>query len=556
MTVVTVRYDGTSTGEGPVTLGQANMILCIRRDDPDQINKHAVWPVPPGATVPEALGALRRLAERHESLRTTFAVDGRQAVHAAGSFEVTLVEAGPDDQLDAKADELARLDRPRPFDLAADFPLRFTLLTQDGQPARLAVVVCHTSADGAATSILFEEWYTLLSGAELAALSAPTPLEIAEAEHSAAGRRRTAASLKHWEKILLTSPAAVFADSGLTGPADQLATLAIRSQEAARQLEAACARTGASHSSVLLGVFAALVAHRADQPQLAMAALSANRHRAQLATHVGTLAQDALIALDAGVGDLDELIGRTKAAAFAGYWHSTLDAPRIWELVEDAAHQRGARWNRQVVVNDLSLTVPEAAARARPLPTAEPELSWYPDEPVPVRVMMNIWRVSEVVEISLHTCPQVLDRQESELFACGLLKLVAAVAEGPVELSRLTELTGLERRVRVGEWEEVDGSRIDLAAVRTLLADALGADLAAEVAVRDGRLTAWLDAGDRPLTPAKVHRAVVAALPGRETAMAPQYYVLRGAAPAEGSGRETGPAAVAGLPGTPVGALG
>ncbi|MGW4649955.1 condensation domain-containing protein [Kitasatospora sp. NPDC004289] len=542
MSVVTVRYDGGSTGEGPVTLGQANMILCIRRDDPDQINKHAVWPVPPGATVPEVLTTLRRLAERHESLRTTFAVDGRQAVHAAGSFEVTLTEAAPEDQLDVRADELARLDRPRPFDLAVDFPLRFTLLTRDGKPTRLAVVVCHTGADGAATSVLFEEWFTLLSGAELPPVSAPTPLEIAAAEHSAAGRRRTTASLKHWEKILLTSPAAVFADSGLTGPAEQLATLAIRSRAAAESLDAACHRTGASPSSVLLGVFAALVAHIADQPRLALAALSANRHRAQLATHIGTLAQDALIAVDARADGLDEVIGRTKAAAFAGYWHSTLDAPRIWELVEDAAHQRGARWNRQVVVNDLSLTIPEAAARSRPVPSAEPELSWYPDEPVPVRLMMNIWRVREVVEISLHTCPQVLDRQESELFARGLLKLVAAVAEGPVELSRLTELTGLAPRKRVGEWEEVDGSWIDLAAVRTLLAEALGPGVTATVAVREGRLTAWIDPGERPLTPAKVHRAVVAALPGRETAMAPQHYVVHGAVPAEGSGRDGGAA--------------
>ncbi|KQV12073.1 hypothetical protein [Kitasatospora sp. Root107] len=106
MTVITVQYDGGSSGSGPLTFGQDNMILCIRRDDPDQINKQAVWPVPPGAGLPEVLAVLRQLAERHESLRTRFPSDGpgggtRQVVHAAGSFRVTLVEAGPEGELDA-----------------------------------------------------------------------------------------------------------------------------------------------------------------------------------------------------------------------------------------------------------------------------------------------------------------------------------------------------------------------------------------------------------------------------------------------------------------------
>ncbi|WP_082629770.1 condensation domain-containing protein [Kitasatospora sp. Root187] len=545
MTVITVQYDGGSSGSGPLTFGQDNMILCIRRDDPDQINKQAVWPVPPGAGLPEVLAVLRQLAERHESLRTRFPSDGpgggtRQVVHAAGSFRVTLVEAGPEGELDALADELARKDRPAAFDLAADFPIRYTLLTRDGRPVRLAVVVCHSAADGAATSRLFEEWYTLLSGGELAPPSAPTPLEVAESERTPVGRRRATASLRHWEKILRTSPQAVFADSGITGPPGRVATLAIRSPSAAAALAAAAQRTGASPSSVLLGIFAALVAHRAAQPKLVIAALSANRHRSQLVGYVGTLAQDALLAVDTAAENLDEVIGRTKAAALAGYWHSTFDATRIWELIEDVAHLRGSRWARQVVVNDLSMTIPDAAAQARPMPYTDPELSWYPEEEVPIRVMLNIWRVKDCVELSLHTCPQVFDRVDSERLARGLLTLVEAAAAGPVALDRLTALTGLAPGVRDGEWESVDGSWIDLAAVRELLTHALGARVRPRVAVENGRLTARLDAGPTALTPAGVHLAVLAALSERQTAMAPQYYVIDGAVPAEGSGRDGG----------------
>lgn len=159
---------------------------------------------------------------------------------------------------------------------------------------------------------------------------------------------------------------------------------------------------------------------------------------------------------------------------------------------------------------------------------------------MPVRVMLNIWRVRDCVELSLHTCPQVFDRADSERLARGLLTLVEAAANGPVALDGLTGLTGLEPGVRDGEWESVDGSWIDLAAVRELLTATLGAETRPVVTVADGRLTARLDAGTSALTPAEAHRAVLAGLSGRQTAMAPHHYVIDGAVPAEGSGRDGG----------------
>jgi hypothetical protein len=165
------------------------------------------------------------------------------------------------------------------FDLAADFPLRFTVVTRDGRPVRMAVVVCHSGADGASTVMLMQEWHLLAAGKELPPSTARTPLQVAATENSDLGRRRGRASLKHWERVLRTSPQAVFAESRLTGPPDTVSVLILRSREAAADLEAASRRTGATPSTVLLAAFAALVAHRADQPELVIAALSANRHR-------------------------------------------------------------------------------------------------------------------------------------------------------------------------------------------------------------------------------------------------------------------------------------
>ncbi|MFE2722717.1 condensation domain-containing protein [Kitasatospora sp. NPDC059327] len=580
---IIVRYSGASSGFGPLTLGQDNMIRCIRRDRPEQINKESVWPVPDGVTVPAALDALRRLVERHDSLRTVFpagpgpeSFPKRQLVCGEGEFTVTVrapagrstegsegsesveglegsegvdaFEGFAESGIDALADEVGRADVAVPFDLAAGPRLRFTLLVEADRVLRLIVVVCHAGADGAATTLLIRDWLALAAGKELPPVTARTPLEVAAVEQSDQGRRKAAAALRHWRKVLSAAPQAVFADSRITGPPDGVAAVVLRSRTAAADLAATSRRTGASPSVVLLAVFAALVARRADRTDLVMSALSANRQRAVMADHIGTLAQDALLALDTDTDDLDELIGRAKAASLAGYWHSTLPAGEVWALIEDIAHLRGSRFPRQVVVNDLSLTIPEAMSEARPAPTSDPELTWLPDQPVAVRVMLNILRISGSLEFALVACPQVLDREETGRFALAVPAVLEAAARGPVPLADLPALTGLGGAVRAGAWQRIEGSWVDLDAVRALVADALGS--ATRVEFADGRLVARIASAEPELTPSLAHRRVIGALPGRDTAMAPQHYVVHAAADpalpphwgelavvAEGSGR-------------------
>ncbi|MFJ9950892.1 condensation domain-containing protein [Kitasatospora sp. NPDC091207] len=552
---IIVRYSGASSGFGPLTLGQDNMIRCIRRDRPEQINKESVWPVPDGVTVPAALDALRRLVERHDSLRTVFPAgpgpDGfpeRQLVCGEGEFTVTVrAPAGRSVEgsegvaafeafegfdgsggIDALADEVGRADVAVPFDLTAGPRLRFTLLAEADRVLRLIVVVCHAGADGAATTLLIQDWLALAAGQELPPVTARTPLEVAAVEQSDQGRRKAAAALRHWRKVLSAAPQAVFADSRITGPPDGVAAVVLRSRTAAADLAATSRRTGASPSVVLLAVFAALVARRADRTDVVMSALSANRQRAVMADHIGTLAQDALLALDTDADDLDELIGRAKVASLAGYWHSTIPAGEVWALIEDIAHLRGSRFPRQVVVNDLSLTIPEAMSEARPAPTSDPELTWLPDQPVAVRVMLNILRISGSLEFALVACPQVLDREETGRFALAVPAVLEAAARGPVPLAELPALTGLGGAVRAGAWQRIEGSWVDLDAVRALVADALGA--ATRVEFADGRLVARIATADPELTPSLAHRTVIGALPGRDTAMAPQHYVVHAAA--------------------------
>src|SRR4030081_656026 len=67
-----VRFTGSSQRSGPLTMGQSNMLLCMKTDKPAHINVSAVWELPPGTDLDRIAETLVALHARHETLRTTF----------------------------------------------------------------------------------------------------------------------------------------------------------------------------------------------------------------------------------------------------------------------------------------------------------------------------------------------------------------------------------------------------------------------------------------------------------------------------------------------------
>jgi hypothetical protein len=280
----------------------------------------------------------------------------------------------------------------------------------------------------------------------------------------------------------------------------------------------------------LLAAYTALVAHLADQQTLVVATLAANRNRAALAGHVGALAQDALLSVQVPLtdpaADFDGLVRHAQAAALGAYWHATFDARQLWALIDRVAHERGARYVRHMVLNDLSSTVPDEAVAGYQAPTADPELVWLPPESTPTRIMLDVWRLRGEVALGLHLDPQLFPREQGEQLGRALLHLIEVAGERNFPLGELPELTGMPRarRDRPG-WRRVGSSWVELAAVAALVREAL--DLDAEITFADGELTATLElpAGSA-VTPAEAHAAVVATLAHHHTALAPQHYVL------------------------------
>ena len=111
-----------------------------------------------GPVDPDALtGALAAVVERHQVLRTRIAeVDGqpRGELGSAADFQIDRASVPDQQALDTRLAELSR----RPFDLAADLPLRATLLELDGtEMTVLALVVHHIAFDGWSVGVLAQE---------------------------------------------------------------------------------------------------------------------------------------------------------------------------------------------------------------------------------------------------------------------------------------------------------------------------------------------------------------------------------------------------------------
>ncbi|MFD8643443.1 condensation domain-containing protein [Streptomyces zaomyceticus] len=547
---LTVAYTGGEERRGPVTMGQANMIRCMLRDEPEHINIHDVWPVPEGTRTEAAIEALRALAARHEALRTTFphapgVAPSEQVVAPEGTFTVTVLESdehpgGPA----ARAEALARQARAERFHLDRDFPLRISVVTLAGAPVYVAMAASHAVTDVGALAVLKEEWLSLLAGETLPPLDSLTPLDLAAQEAAPAGLRKSEASLRYWERIIRGGPQAMFAEPGAEGTEVRVPQLTLRSRRAARALALVAERTGGLPSTVLLTAWCALVAHRTAQTACVAAVPTSNRYQSRLTRSVNTLSQDALLSLDVRVPTFDALLKKSWGGALDAYRHSRFDAVRLWEMIGRATFERGSQFARDVVFNDVS-TLPSTVADVaspRPEETVGPELelSWGPEQVLPTRVLTFVYATEPLIHLALWADPALFGRAEAEGFLTGLVRLLEAAATDDVPLSSLTEVTGVRPVERGPLWCRVDGSWTSPPLVAETLSGALGG-LPVHVTVEasyaylpaERALTAFIAAGDGPLTPAEAHTALMDALPGRPGVLAPRRYVIVQNPPAE-----------------------
>ncbi len=111
--------------------------------------------------------ALRAIVQRHAVLRSTYRRAGEDIVQvpgAADAFCLSRIAADDDAAADADVADLSAA----PFDLAAELPLRATLITRGADRARLSLVFHHIAFDGWSYHLFLDELSAAMAGKDVA----------------------------------------------------------------------------------------------------------------------------------------------------------------------------------------------------------------------------------------------------------------------------------------------------------------------------------------------------------------------------------------------------
>ncbi|MEV4806268.1 condensation domain-containing protein [Nonomuraea sp. NPDC049421] len=355
MATASVRFSGTRDGEAPLTWGQRLMWRAVHLMGPSQSFLNCPWvlPVHGRRDLPTVLNALRRMLERHESLRTTFTdtPDGPvQRVARTGELTVELVRSGPEGPLGTAAriaDELGTTV----FEHGADLPLRCVIVLADGRPRALAFAFSHLAVDFQALSLLSAEWRALLRGDTL---PAPPwqPMEQAALEREEPFLARSRRSIRYWRKVLETVPLEVFDHPPGEPEEPRFIEVGMESVALAAAAVRLAERLTISTTSVLIAACATVLAVTSGRPRAVMQLVHSNRRDPRTRPLVATVGQDALLVLDLpGTGFTDTCLAAHHSALMA-YRNAHYDPFEMRAMREEIGRIRGGEPDLDAFFND------------------------------------------------------------------------------------------------------------------------------------------------------------------------------------------------------------
>ncbi|HEX2207723.1 MAG TPA: amino acid adenylation domain-containing protein, partial [Longimicrobium sp.] len=290
--------------------------------------------------------ALAELVRRHEALRTRLVLAGGapvQVVDAAGDVHLPILDltgaADAEAELRARASALAA----RPFDLAADHPLRMALARMAADEHALLLVIHHTAIDGWSLSLLYRELDALYSAFARGAGSPLAPLPVRYGDYAAWQRARLdgdalAAELAWWRERLagllevleIPSDRPRAAAMSHRGGVHRLAW----DREMTDALRELSRREGATLFMTLLAGFQALLHRWTGEADFAVGSPVAGRTRPEMEGLVGLFINTLVLRADVGAEpDFRELLRRVRETTLAAWAHQDVPFERLVDAV-------------------------------------------------------------------------------------------------------------------------------------------------------------------------------------------------------------------------------
>ncbi len=339
----------------PLSFAQSRMWFIDQLQGPSPIYNMAVALRLGGRLDVGALGAaLGDVVGRQESLRTLFtAVQGvpQQQVVPAERVDVgwEVVDAGgwPADRLAEAIGAEAR----RPFDLAAEIPLRAQLFGVGADEHVLVVVVHHIAADGWSITPLVRDLGVAYASRCAGRAPGWAPLAVQYVDYTlwqraqlgdlADGDSRIAAQLGYWQQALAGMPERLVLPTDRPYPpvADYRgASVALSWPAQVQQRVAGLARAhNATSFMVLQAALAVVLAKLSASPEVAIGFPIAGRRDPALDELVGFFVNTLVLRVDLG-GDpsVAELLAQVRARSLAAYEHQDVPFEVLVERLNPA----------------------------------------------------------------------------------------------------------------------------------------------------------------------------------------------------------------------------
>jgi hypothetical protein len=343
---LTMRFAMNAEPATPMTFGQLSTWV----DDQNSAGRrfHAIdpiiTPVNASMSVAHVLGALHELRARHESLRTTYdffhGARPWQAVHPndARDLPVQCISAASGLPLQSVALEIAIKMRENPFNLAAKESWRAAIITADGRPVQVILVLHHLAADLWAARLLDKDFRAILKGDLLG--PAETPRELAMAQNSERWRERRQAT-EQYQRTVLTKVARGSGLPMISSP--EAAIMAVLRSSVALPAAAALARSlSITLPSLLLAAYAYAAHQKTHMDVILLRVMFSNRSYPGTTNLVSSMNQTVPIVSERRVAEpFGQFAKRIYWASLQAYEYACYDRYVAKEIQNDVAAANG-----------------------------------------------------------------------------------------------------------------------------------------------------------------------------------------------------------------------
>ena len=418
-----------------------------------------------GLLEPQALqDSLQALRQRHESLRTRFAVSEGQPVQIIGDLDVTPVPVVdlcslPKSQIQLRARLLAEENQIQPFDLEKGPLLRLTLLKLGPADHLLLLGMHHIITDGWSVGILIREMSVFYRAFALAKGPQVSPLAIQYADYSQWQRQWLQGDLlarleAFWKNRL--AGAAEFLDLPTDRPRPAVQTFAgntlvdrvdATAAEGLRRLGRQC---GTTLFMTLQATFATLLSRYSGQRDVVLGTPVANRGHEALAPVIGFFV-NTLVLRHACFGD-STFVGFLKQVRkldLEAFDHGEMPFEHLVEVVQPTRNlSYSPLFQVQISLNNAFHETPELVGlKLTELPVASPRAKWD--------LHLSVTEEGSELRLDWEYNTDLFDQSRMVRMTGHFQNLLRGVVSDPhLTLSKVPLLSDGERRQIVEDWNQ------------------------------------------------------------------------------------------------------